>query len=177
MIISYLYSSPCRIEHNLPNINWSNIWLRAAQSKALSWDATSFSFKMLHDLLPTEYRLSTILRNGLPTLKFSCQGEGKARRICNLVQNVSRWLYSVIESQLGSEPSSVDIISLNLNLSDGATWVVVNTLLCCWNQRRMGRRMLCLPCCWFENNAWNEAPKYCSCGTWNYNSELLVNQG
>ena len=34
----------------------------------------------------------------------------------------------------------MDVLTLNLDLSDGAIWVVVNTLLFCWNKRRMGRR-------------------------------------
>ena len=139
-----LVFSPCRMEQNLPSLNWSNIWLRA-RLKVLSSDATSFCFKMLHDLLPTEHRLSTILGNTSPRCKFYCQDEATADLqhcllTCNLVQNVSRWLFSVIELQLGSEPLSLDVLTLNLDLSDGAIWVVVNTLLFCWNKRRMGRR-------------------------------------
>ena len=117
-----LVLSPCRIEQNLPDNNWSHIWHRA-RLKALSSDATSFCFKMLHNLLPTEYRLSTILRNVSPTCKFSCHGEAPADLqhcllTCNLVQNVGKWLLSLIELQLESEPLSVDVISLNLDLSD-----------------------------------------------------------
>ena len=139
-----LVFSPCRTEQNFPDKNWSDIWLRS-RLKALSSNATSFCFKMLHDLLPTEYRLSTMLRNVPPTCKFSCQGEVPADLqhcllTCKLVQDVGRWLLSVIELQLESKPASLDVISLNLDLSDGAVWVVINTLLFCWNQRKMGKR-------------------------------------
>ena len=148
--------SPCRIEQKLPDLYWPNIWLQA-RSKSLKSDATSFCFKLLHDLLPTEHRLSSILRNVSPSCKFYCHDNGTAARAdlthclftCKLVQDVGRWLFIIIGEYLKFQPSYSNIMYLNLDVCDGVIWVIVNTLMHCWKKRSMGRRATieeCLAC-------------------------------
>ena len=136
--------SPCRIEQKLPELNWPDIWLRA-RTKGLSSEATSFCFRMLHDLLPTEQRLSSILKNVSSRCKFPCQNDDTADLshcllTCNLVQDVGRWLITVIGQLLEFQPEYSNIIYLNLDLCDGAIWLIVNTLLYSWKKRSIGRR-------------------------------------
>ena len=47
----------CRVERASPDTDWEGCW-RLARLPGLGPDNTSFLFKMMHDLLPTQERLA-----------------------------------------------------------------------------------------------------------------------
>ena len=50
---------PCRVELQSPSCDWTNTW-RLCRLKGLGSELTSFLFKLLHQLLPTQERISRI---------------------------------------------------------------------------------------------------------------------
>ena len=58
-----------RAELASPETDWEKNW-RLARIKGLGSEATSFLWKMLHNILPTEQRLARILPNSIPACKF-----------------------------------------------------------------------------------------------------------
>ena len=135
---------PCRIERNMPDKNWPMIWLRVRQS-ALHSEVVSFGWKMIHELLPTESRLSATIRNTPPLCKFKCQNSPVADLqhcllSCNLVKDVGIWLLSMIRHHYKSQISEVDLLLLNMDLCESTIWIVLNTLQYCWSRRNLGKK-------------------------------------
>ena len=58
-----------RAELASPGTDWETSW-RRARLKGLGSEATSFIWKLLHRLLPTEQRLARILPNSSQTCKY-----------------------------------------------------------------------------------------------------------
>ena len=65
----YLYNVQSRAELSCPTNDWETSW-RRARLKGLGSEATSFLWKLLHQLLPTEERLARILPNTSPVCKI-----------------------------------------------------------------------------------------------------------
>ena len=59
----------CRAELAAPSTDWELTWERA-RLKGLGSESTSFLFKLLHRILPTEERVSRILTNSSPNCKL-----------------------------------------------------------------------------------------------------------
>ena len=58
----------CRSELASPNTNWELSWSRI-RLKGLGSEATSFLWKLLHRILPTEERVSRIIQNSSPNCR------------------------------------------------------------------------------------------------------------
>ena len=81
-----------RSELASPNTDWENTW-RRARLKGLGSEATSFLFKLLHLLLPTEQRLARYFQTlqnfakyALPKLLLTCA------TACSSVSPPMRWV-------------------------------------------------------------------------------------
>ena len=139
-----LILKPCRIERNLPELKWTDIWFRV-RMPSLTSEVASFGWKMIHELLPTESRMSTTVRNTAPSCKFKCPGIPEADLqhcllSCSLVKDVGSWLLSILHTFYNEEFSEVNILFLNRDLCEGGIWVILNTLHFCWSKRSLGKR-------------------------------------
>ena len=66
---------PCRVERASPGADWETCW-RLARLSDLEPDNTSFQFKLIHQILPTQERISRTKPNSSPNCKAQdCQGE------------------------------------------------------------------------------------------------------
>ena len=101
---------PCRVESLHPELDWSLIWSNVC-SKYFSLDMMSFTFKLLHDLLPHEAKLSTILPNSTAICRYGCSDDSIADTNhiffeCKPTHQVGRWLLDTVrktEPQLTTE--------------------------------------------------------------------------
>ena len=66
---------PCRVELASPEIDWEKSW-RLARLPGLGPELTSFIFKLLHQVLPSQERVARTSPAATPTCKSpSCTGE------------------------------------------------------------------------------------------------------
>ena len=66
---------PCRVERASPGADWETCW-RLARLSGLGPDNTSFLFKLIHQILPTQERISRTKPNSSPNCKAQgCQGQ------------------------------------------------------------------------------------------------------
>ena len=63
----------CRAELHHPAVDWAKVWSRS-RLKSFNGDMWAFTFKLLHDILPYEERVSNILPNSSPFCCFNCPG-------------------------------------------------------------------------------------------------------
>ena len=103
---------------------------------------TSFAFKLIHDLLPHEARLSRVLPNSSPVCKHGCPGDPIADKHhvffhCRLTGQVGLWLLNIVRK---SEPDiSVSSIA-NLEVTDEPViWITTATLKILWDTRSKGK--------------------------------------
>ena len=135
-----------RAELASPRTDWELTW-RRARMKGLGSEATSFLWKLLHQLLPTEERLSRILPNTSALCKF-CPDIQVAANLehcffnCIKTKEVGSWLLSLIK-QYDPTTSSATLIKLEFETS-GATemplvWLTAHALLYIWGMRLNGK--------------------------------------
>ena len=89
----------CRAELSSPTTDWETSW-RRARLKGIGSDGTSFLWKMLHNLLPTEARLSRILPNSSEQCKL-CPAPATADLThclfaCVSTREAGNWLLSLV---------------------------------------------------------------------------------
>ena len=135
-------SRKCKVENLHPDVNWKAIWPKCRHS-SLNGDMSSFTFKLLHDLLPIEERLSKVLRNTAPACKLNCPGDIHADTehvffLCPATRQVGDWLLNkVLQSDPQASPSSI----LKLDIVGGTEiiWIVIFTLRMIWEKRTKGK--------------------------------------
>ena len=138
-----LVMRPSRIELLVPTAQWNIIW-RNVHLKVLSSAEISFSWKLVHNLLPTEERVHETVRNAPASCKFLCPGEAPANLehcllSCCMTSDVGSWLVRVL--QLKSPGCTVhDMLRLQISGDDALLWFVIKTLFFCWSQRMTRKR-------------------------------------
>ena len=88
-----------RAELASPNTDWDTCWKRA-RLKGLGSEATSFLWKLLHCLLPSEQRLAKILPNSSDLCKW-CPNPIPADLShylfqCSSTREVGEWLLNIV---------------------------------------------------------------------------------
>ena len=135
---------PCRAERMYPNAQWDVIW-KNVHLKVVPSDVISFSFKLVHGLLPTEARLNSTLRNVSAACKFSCPGDPPADLnhcffSCDLTADVGMLLFRV--SQCFKPGICVnDILRLEIVDNAALVWVVMKSLYFIWEHRVAKKRV------------------------------------
>ena len=134
-----------RVERASPDTDWEGSW-RRARTKGLGSEATSFLWKLLHQLLPTEQRLHRILPNNSELCKY-CQNPPPADLLhtffdCVKTRNVGGSLLAAVRHHV---PAVTPAGLLRLELHEGEeevmplVWVISHTLLYMWKTRVSGR--------------------------------------
>ena len=127
------------------NTDWELSW-RRARLKGLGSQATSFLWKLLHNLLPTEERLARILPNSPADCK-SCPTPALADLPhclfeCVRTKESGSWLLSLIR-QHDPSVSASKLLKLDFTCSDSAemplVWITAQTLLYIWGVRKDGK--------------------------------------
>ena len=134
-----------RSENASPNTDWELSWHRA-RLKGLGSQATSFLWKLLHNLLPTEERLARILPNSSANCNF-CPTPVRADLPhclfeCNRTMESGSWLLSLIRRH-DPTVSASKLLRLEFSCSDSAemplVWITAQTLLYMWGVRTGGK--------------------------------------
>lgn len=134
-----------RAELASPNTDWATSW-RRARLKGLGTEASSFLWKLLHRILPTEDRLARILPNSMPSCKI-CPNPPTADLEHCFFQCVStREVGSLLLTLLRVvDPAATASSTLRLEfLTDESmempiVWIIAHTLLYLWGVRAGGK--------------------------------------
>ena len=135
----------CRSELASPNTNWELSWSRI-RLKGLGSEATSFLWKLLHRILPTEERVSRIIQNSSPNCR-QCPTAPIADLehaffTCVSTQQVGRCLLSTLRLH---SPGLTSAGLLRLDYAEQGdnempvAWFAAQTLLYMWGVRKSGR--------------------------------------
>ena len=127
----------CRAERNSPGIDWKTTWSKV-KYPFLSSSTATFLWKLLHDLLPTEERLSTTLGNTTSTCRFGCPNQ-VATLVhcffdCHLTSDVGSWALRMVHKFCPSMEEE-KILKLDFTAGNNLFWVTANTLQYLWNIR------------------------------------------
>ena len=128
-----------------PDTDWETSW-RRARLKGLGTEATSFLWKMLHNILPTEQRLARILPNQSQNCKFCLAPTTADLRHCFFecvnTKEVGKWLLSLM---LRQDPtgSVSGLLRLEFQAEEAnempLVWLFAQTLLYIWSVRASGK--------------------------------------
>ena len=104
----------------------------------------SFSFKLVHDLLPNEERISRILPHNSP-LCTHCQNDTTADSLhvfflCSLSQDLGGWLLRVVR-KVDPTATPEAVLRLKITGGDALVWFTVHALTYIWENR--SNRSLC----------------------------------
>ena len=133
---------PCKAEMMSPDTDWPSVWARVRLS-SLTSEASSLAWQLVHRLLPSEERLSTILPSTSPTCQISCPGDCIADLqhcffFCQKVTNTGSWMLNLVLQV--DPPARADRISkLEVAGSEALIWIVVQTLNFIWRKRSNGK--------------------------------------
>ena len=128
----------CKAELRSPGTDWELSW-SLSRLKGLGSDATSFLWKLLHCILPTEERLSRILPNSSPNCKF-CSEQVLANLehcffYCNMTRTVGNQVLTLCQTfSPGTTPSQVLRLELHIDQSQETpiVWIVAQYLMNIW---------------------------------------------
>ena len=134
-----------RAELSSPSTDWEATWGRA-RLKGLGSGATSFLWKLLHQLLPTEERLARILPNSEPTCKLcSVPANADLKHSffgCDSTREVGGKLLSTL-AQFDSDVTPDKLLRLEFecepDLEMPLVWVTAQTLAYMWSIRCSGK--------------------------------------
>ena len=129
----------CRAELQHPQNDWEKSW-RLARLKGLESDQISLLWRLLHNLLPTQSRISRILQQQDTSCRlcqhhtddllhlFSCTSSNP---VCQVLLRTLRTL------QPNISPQQILLLSLNLEptMELPVVWLVSSTLLYVWTQK------------------------------------------
>ena len=135
----------CRAEVRSPGTDWELSW-RLSRLKGLGSHATSFLWKLLHGILPTEERLARILPNSSPNCKF-CSEPVQANLehcffFCILSRTVGNKVLTLCQSICpGITPSQILRLELQVEQSEEMpiVWMVAQSLMNIWEARVKGK--------------------------------------
>ena len=135
----------CRAETASPDTDWGVSW-RRARIKGLGSEATSFLWKLLHRLLPSEDRLARILPNSSLNCKL-CPSPTKADLnhcffLCVSTKEVGTILLNMFK-QHDTSVTAEKLLRLEFECEDAnempLVWIFAQTALYSWGVRASGK--------------------------------------
>ena len=137
----------CKAELAAPTTDWETSWKRA-RFKGLGSEVTSFFWKLLHLLLPTEERLSRMLPNSSQNCKLCplpVPGDlHHAMFDCVTSREAGAWILSLAR-KCDPSASSTKLLRLEFTCEEDAemplTWLLGQALLHIWNIRSSGKNV------------------------------------
>ena len=141
--------SPCRVERLSPDVDWKTVWSKARCS-FLSSTTTTFIWKLLHDLLTTEERLSNTLGNIASSCRHGCIDQEATLKHCffkcHLIKDIGSWILNVVRNSCPLVEEE-EVLLLNFSASNPLLWITANALQFIWTSRLSSRKAslnLCL---------------------------------
>ena len=124
---------------------WANVRVSVLSNKS-----KSFARRIVHDLLPTDTRLSTISRNSDGSCRFGCFGNPSGDLVhclflCQMSKEVGQWLFDIYKLNFPNACFS-DILRMDLSDKDALTVLTVKTLEYIWYQRAASKRAILEEC-------------------------------
>ena len=136
---------PCRAEVKNPEFDWDSTWSRM-RLQGLGAELMSFLFKVLHDLLPTQERVSrtSSAENGDCRLCVTDVKEDLAHALisCPSNQGVGQAVLGCLPVVAGVQDQHVLKLQLGLEAPDElpVVWFLAVAWSCMWECRRLGKR-------------------------------------
>ena len=138
----FRFKKNCKIESDHPNVDWERTWSLAC-IKGLESENYSFLWKLVHNILPTQERLSRILVNITSPVCTLCDANQScnlvhAMFLCNHNSNIAQWLLQLLRKHVRYlTPQQVILLDMNLEekLKLPFIWLIANTLGIIWNSR------------------------------------------
>ena len=139
----------CRVELASPEVDWENCW-RLSRMPGLGAELTSFLFKLLHQILPTQERVSRTNPAATPLCKLaSCNlevVEDLSHALVHCRGNNGVGLKIVAGARTTLPGTSVEhLLQLNFGLEDdkelSTVWWLAAGFLAIWNTRAAGKRI------------------------------------
>ena len=135
----------CRAELSSPTTDWETSW-RRARMKGLGSEVTSFLWKLLHQILPTEERLSRILSNSSEHCKLCpTPSNGSLQHClfeCISTSEVGSWLLSLAR-RWDPNTSAQKLLMLEFICEPShempMVWLLGQSLLYMWGVRAAGK--------------------------------------
>ena len=130
---------PCRAELQHSDNDWEHSW-KLARLPGLESDQITFLWRLLHNLLPNQNRISKILKEKDPSCKICLNPLDDILHLfhCSLSRTVGDALQRCLNS-LQPDISHQQIVTLALKLEPSqefpAVWLISTTLMFIWNQR------------------------------------------
>ena len=134
----------CKVELASLATDWDTTW-RRARLRGLGSEATSFLWKLIHNILPTELRLARILPNQSPNCKF-CPTPITADLPhcffqCANTNTVGNWLLSLVSKHVPGATVS-GLLKLDFEVEESKemplVWLLAQTFLYVWGVRASG---------------------------------------
>ena len=142
---------PCRVERIHNDVNWSAVWVNVRQP-ALSNKSKSFAWKLSHDLLPTDERLSVIPKTstGTGVCRFGCIGDpcGDLEHClfwCQMTKDVGQWLLDIHKLNYPNVCAS-NVLRLDLSDKVALTLLTIKTFEYSWYQRAASKKVKLADC-------------------------------
>ena len=135
-------SNPNKIELSSPETDWKLVWSNI-HLKSLSNDSISFAWRLLHQLLPGEERLSRILKNTSPVCKFQCQEISNLKHIffrCQKSRQVVEWLGKLFPDIFVNFPAA-QISKLFTGNNEAVIWIIIESLKYIWEKRKRNKEI------------------------------------
>ena len=140
---------PCRVELASPEIDWEKSW-RLARLPGLGPELTSFIFKLLHQVLPTQERVARTSPVVAPTCKSpSCTGghiEDLQHALIHCCGNNGVGVRLVELAQVLAPGVGVDrLLHLDVVVEEddefACVWWLAAGLMAIWNLRKSGKKV------------------------------------
>ena len=138
-----------RVESASPGTDWETSW-RLARLGGLGPENTSFLFKLLHQILPTQERLHRAKKEANPRCKAPGCTSGDVGDLqhslvqCEANQLVGKKLMETL-SQYQPTISTEAALRLEFSVEDDLelplVWITAATLLSIWEQRKVGSKV------------------------------------
>ena len=133
----------CRSELSSPITDWEKSW-QCSRLKGLGSEATSFLWKLLHCILPTEQRLARILPNLKEECKYCPDKTADLTHCffeCCKTRNVGMWLLSLV-NQYDTIATASGILKLEFEVENSLempiAWLIAQSLSYIWGVRCSG---------------------------------------
>ena len=136
---------PCKVEIANPRADWAQTW-QLASLRDLSSEDQTFLWRMLHDILPTQYRLHRLGMRNAPTPNcLRCdslvpESLTHALVTCQKNSEVAAWFLPVVHQHLpGLQPQQ--LVQLDLGTMDESmrfpmVWLISNVFSLLWQSKK-----------------------------------------
>ena len=135
------------VELSSPNTDWENSW-RLARLPGLGREHTSFLFRLLHQILPTQERLHRTKTDVNPVCKAAGCTEvedlGHCLVICPANQDVGTSLVELLRQHHAGLTTAAALrleMQVEEHLELPMVWVTAGTLLSIWEQRKISNKV------------------------------------